>query len=663
MSLPMIPRVPVLLLAAFQVFAAPLCLEAGEGGERCDRAPFRWLRAQGFAAAAPRPMVRVDMQRRPLAGGAPSEYGRMFGYLLSESAEEIVLQGIFPEPVRVPRVRVRPHDALHATVVTLDLESEARRCLANLAGEVRSLGDEGPPYAGWEHHEFILLAAYCEAHGMLDHAAELCRRTAIRKLRYGRGDPPGDLVIAMEEGLSRRMLEHAGGLLSSAASREDMLRAYERVLESFPGTPAAEVARPYRERLLRMVAEERARSVRPPRDPDSLSLSERVEEWVFRLKDQVGGLFLVPGPVHLEEECDGEATPSARLVSLGAEAIPHLIPALADDRFSRVVEHRGIGLPSPEEVWPVGRCVESILAEVAGYGSFAVVRVLAETRLGRPPVDAREAATVWWETCRKDGDLEMFVSALQSGEGPDERLARIFAARHPHEAQGVLADLLARAGSGWFRAGIVRALSMLTGREAEAALEREASDGPDATARVEAMLALSARRPEQEEIGLLRREWERHCATPSGIVDHRALPVISAMLSAGSPDLVRALADGLPRLSPHDRMVVIDEVDSKLRVHWASGAAEAGGDSPGRRLRSAGMDLLAALLDDSSPSPVTIGGLANPPVRDLAARALARALWLPEGFDLAAPAEQREAAIVRLKRIWRESRPGGERTR
>ena len=137
----------------------------------------------------------------------------------------------------------------------------------------------------------------------------------------------------------------------------------------YPGSEYAAKARRTADALRTMVAEDRAHAAVPP---DQLPIKERVDELIFRLRDQQGEQWSDPGsceifawPVVAAHKNSPDTSPAGQLSALGTAAVPQLIAALDDPHFARAVG-RWRSYTFSHYVLTVGDCAEQTLEHIAG---------------------------------------------------------------------------------------------------------------------------------------------------------------------------------------------------------------------------------------------------------------------------------------------------------
>lgn len=266
-----------------------------------------------------------------------------------------------------------------------------------------------PPY----RFKGFVLACACAQTGREDLALALWRRLAAE----APWPPKPTWTVLDDLKLAIGYVAHETLVLDlnlNEGSWADRLAAHRRWLERFPGHPDADEVRAEIAALEKNVRVEEARARRPAKAWDTLSPAERADELVDRLVDPFA--FLIERLDGDTLAGQGHAVPAAetwilpRLISLGADAVPRLIEALSDDRWTRSVSlANGVMHGGERERFYVERVADLALVALGAItgqdfseqhriGRRAFIRGAGDTFLAaRDPEAARERARAWWE--------------------------------------------------------------------------------------------------------------------------------------------------------------------------------------------------------------------------------------------------------------------------
>ena len=417
------------------------------------------------------------------------------------------------------------------------------------------------------------------------------------------------------------------------------------VLKALTANPSAAWSEDAVEILERMIAEDAAH--RPPVVPlAELPMDARVAELIFCLRDEIGcevgvngsppDLFQLPGA--------GEPTTSDRLAALGQAAVPRLVAALDDRRFTRCV-----GAPRGQ-------------VTVVRIGD-AAVRIL-EKIAGRPfgyDEAARDRARAWWAAVGEKGEFLAIADEMALGDSFGPFLAARLAALAARAAAPLVVRAARAEADLYRRKAYLDVVVDLEGPGVEPFLVAEMRKGPTILNRIAAAVALDAR-GHDDAVPAMVAEWKgltsfgstRRSGPEWWVIDGGLHQL--AIFLAGKGEIA-ALTDGLGERPGRGLGLVAQalgagNVEYNLtgelgRLTIESKPPEASRPAREKALRA----LLAdqAVVDTGYAPYVWVGDeLAPLRVADMAARSLAALDPERRSFDPTAPVEKRDEAIRRL---------------
>jgi hypothetical protein len=395
--------------------------------------------------------------------------------------------------------------------------------------------------------------------------------------------------------------------------------------------------------LRQMIAEDQEHDRRPPRPFDSLSREEQIEELVYQLRDQRAEQWSDPGSCCPFGDAREGGSPAHRLVKYGHDAVPRLIAALDDRRFTRCIGwHRSFYFS--HYLLRVGDCAEAVLAKIAGRIFWQSRSTSGAMVKDGEAEAARRKVVAWWESLRARGEVETLAEAVRAGDRDAIAAACTLAERHPEAALPALRAGAEKAGEEWVRAALVEQAGKVPGDEALAFLREHLRQGP-LQARVAAAQGLFGREPD-DAVAAMIEAW-RGIDDPDG-----GWKVLEFLIGCRRVEAVRAVAEALPRRAVSLRLAALDQ--------WHFGAQVRDSRPTSPETEDAFDDLLAALLDDREVvwgmSGTRLGkSIRNPRLCDLAADHLARRLG-SDLFDLEATRRDRDRQLVEVANLWRSRR-------
>ena len=641
------PRtLPLVLLV---LFLGGTARRAGAGGpstlNEVDRRALAWVEGLGRPSVAGRPYVRITSTSKPDALRPWSHV--VEGVLLAESEAGWI---VLTPTLRTERPR-RLDSAWDVRRETLDLETVAREERARLSSPARGL----------------VLAAFCAANGLEAAAGDLL--AAARRLPLPEGEAiERPLEERVADGLDVRVIwEITLDFDDLSVPRTRLLAQLEAFLASFPKSKHRPTAEEGGRILARMVAEDAAHPALTPEALAALPVDARIQELIFRLRDQHGAQFSQPGsPSIFRFDDEDAASPAQALQDLGMVAVPALIEALDDHRFTRTVGYWR-DFTYSHYVVRIGDAALELLGRSTGqsffHGTYTAASMIKDGE-GKA-VQARYRA--WW------AEVSGFAAPLQAlaaATDPVRRaeLARALPDRGPGAILGAPAD--ARWGTGMVQA----ACPGMSGAATCLWLRAVVAESPHP--RTKALAAWALRdKGDATAVPSVIALWRNLSA------EQRSDPVqggavASFLASCGDVDAVRALFEGLDSRPPAVReLVVLAFSRGGLGAVRGLAADGSGGGieerwKPSAEVSRAVEDGIAARLSDLEPDPLGVRRRQSPladldtqfdaggRTADLAIEVLA--LRWPDAYPLpfvpVRPADDWEALRTGFLVTWRTRR-------
>ncbi len=663
--------------------APPRTPAATAGLTDADRAFFAWWDARGFPDITKLPFVTLDEAERSLfrasAGGEPRF--PVGAFLLGDDGKQVTLFLTDLQTVRRPLKSAMPK-GVKDDASRWEPGVEYRK--ADLAAWVReglALATKEGPEVPWfrkadpfgahrwsipnQAFRIAVIARALAGRGEEELARRMCDRALHEATRpmmpeqYGDDDPtPRASYDAIEEEIRREasvVVEQGFG--DPRLSWEDLLATHEAWARGFPPEGRAEPDDTLA-LLRRAVAIAQARRNRPAvadRPP-----ATRVAMLIEDLQDVSTSYWGEFGHRGTDDDPDDAPRPAdVELLALGFEAVPALIDALDDGRFTRSLMY----YPSFKgqfrdsfRVLRVGELAWQILDELSNSA-------LRATGAGGPPTTGRpsrrRAAETWFANVRAQGEQAVLVDEVRKGASHSSAAATRLvaldaeAAVRPievgivvadeHSDRQSLVDVLAALPSAAAQAAMVRLLEPLGGSEpgitlAASLWSRGRREGLDAL-----IHWWRESPPTQEHVG----SW----IAPFG--DRPTGEILTALVGTGHPDAIRALAAGIAAQPPRERVEVVRALRPTGGPAWKKTYARPMAADAEPIIEA----LLAERLSDAERAyghTVKPDGVGDQPiVGEMAAWVLAQRYPSRWSFDAASSVEARDAARIELANRWR----------
>lgn len=582
-------------------------------------ATYEWYDGLGFPDVRELELIRVyPGYATEVAGGPPERYF-LHAFLLSSDESEFEVLHL--DLTRATYERSDPgassEDWIGFEAMLVEEHAEA---LLEAPEE-----HEGSLYVPLTRARVFLIARSCAARGR----GELAHRLCVKGHSFIGRAKSRSFRDALAAELSELWIWHTiVDFGDPEIGRPELLARLRRFVSQFPESRYLERAKKSVEILERMVEEDRLHAQEPTRELADLSVEERIEELIFRLRDQNGRQFGQPGACEIFSDPRGEKSPADRLVGMDLAAVPQLIEALDDDRFTRSVGFiRDFGFS--HIVLRVSDVALAVLERIAGRGFDPERTHYSSSIIGPHAEVVRDEALEWWNQMQTLGEERMLIAGVERADRSSLWQASRLVTRYPESAIGALErglnsipTDLQRGTRQSIRAGM---LELIGGLEAEGATEilrRElASDSPEARPLVAAKL-LFVRGEKDEAVDAVIERWRREDSTG---IEHWFL------VSCGRTRAITALTEIYPRRSIDTRVAIVRSFIWRgsfgFTVATGEGPPELRPETPEEGVAGAIEDLLHLALEDTdcrNGSYSTWGtvSLRNPRICDLAAFAL-----------------------------------------
>ena len=355
-----------------------------------------------------------------------------------------------------------------------------------------------------------------------------------------------------------------------------------------------------------------------------------------------------PGSPTIWADLLGAASPAALLVDLGHDAVPALIAALPDRRWTRTVGYWRRFMFS-HYVLTVGDAAREILERIAGRSFWKLTYTAASMAKDGQAAEVQHEVEAWWKEVVEKGEQGQLVDALVHGGGQASSALRSLLAKYPAVVPDAVVRAMPALTDAQERFYVIQELWDVEDPRVVDLLVQEVGDGPTLECRVRAAFTV-LRRGHPEVRDAMLREWATALRSPPA--SSFDLPMgfrllLGFLRGAAGAEGVRALAAALPGLAP-------DVAAQALAFH---------GD-PGKGLdpetRTALEDLYVASLDGSdatgSSTTGTDGASIHHRLCDVAAQGLATLLGRKDSFQPLAEEATRDAQIAALRASWRDAR-------
>jgi 3',5'-cyclic AMP phosphodiesterase CpdA len=625
-----------------------------------DRKAIAWFDTLDYPDLAKKPFVRVATGSCFQSGDDPPRNWYRLGFLLAERGEEFTI--FTPDRLVTQTYRRTPPGTPEHERVAYSVQN-----LKDFAAA--QLGQQRDVHLHCGPTEMFLLGRACAVNGLEPLAHDLIAE-ARKAQQFPSIEGPTDLVAKLSQEIAyNRMWDAVVAFEKPTITRKDLLERFRYIAKHFPTSEYAARAKETADLLEQMIKEDDRHSRQAVKPLNKLPTKERVAELIFQLRDQNGQQCSQPGACDIFDDPRGERSPTHQLVAMGFDAVPQLIDAVDDRRFTRSVGfHRDFCFS--HHVLRVGDCAKDIVQRIAGRSFSATL-----------PLDGHEAEVKkeirkWWEVAQTKGEKQILIDAVVRGTWEATQQAEQLVKKYPRDALNPLVAAAKISSEGCLRGQFVRIAGQIPGDASTRYLLGEMEESPAIESRVSAAWELLERgRP--EAVPAMIALWDSFTARfladeKTGHV-HRdqwgpdyagTLEVMWFLERCGSPAAIDTLRKHMNIHGIYRRIAIIEAFDrSKDSDLLASNAR--GGLRPGESAVSWKAEVEKAverLLISATSDTEQLEGmwhswddkwLQDPRVCDIAAYLLAQRLPKKYSFDLAASRPQQDRQRLTMINAWR----------
>lgn len=517
-----------------------------------------WFDGLGYPDLGKRPFIRRPGDPDPLPEHHEERGRWILGFLLEDGEKAFTYLGTDLRTV----TRKKPADPEACPYEVADLRKTVREGLDRIRdwGQRLSCSCGPDPFEiqQWtdpQRFRLFVIARACAARGHDDLAMELWTLAATMG-PWPPGHPPWSLLAGLEgEMADETWRVWMDGLTDPRRSFRDHVEAYRVWARRYASDPPPEVIAERLRVLEQMAAAEAEREARPVRPLEEMQVAERVAALVDRLPETrvwIGSEWIRGERSfrYLNEPPRQPPSPFARLVALGFDAVPRLIGALDDHRFTRTLHWHNSG----KGQWRGWRHPE----RVCDLAQAALERIALRQFPGRKgnlslavdegAEDVKAAVQAWWKEIQDVGEERTLIDGIRAGTGASVDQARRLVSKYPRAAEEALLQGIDASEDAYARRGLLDLLAHVKGERSQALLLQEGTQGKTLDLRLAAARALRAR-GHPAGLRAMLAEWSRLCAESRGrswLVGISARNgLLEFLATCEDPDVIGALERGL----------------------------------------------------------------------------------------------------------------------
>jgi len=381
-----------------------------------DAEIFAWYDALGFPDPKGKPFGRIASSWWKQEDKTQIIY--TYGFLVEDRLDCVRLISQWRE---VTVSKKGDEENRHPAFERVDLAASIRDLCADLNEEAVSRWEpfRGMHTTGSRRMELLMMARLARQLGLFRESRRLMALAAEATSNRGQAADGGAFVAGVKEDFAHAMTwEAVLACDQPEPTRESLLHRFQLILRNFPGSRHEAQVKEMAEQLKLMIKEDEAHAAKPPKEWDKMTKDERVEELIYRLRDQDGAQCCQPGECDIFQDWGGggnKDTPAHKLVVGGFDAVPALIKILDDRHLTRSVGyHRNFYFS--HYVLRYGDCAVRIIERIAGQ-SFYHGRTTSSYMTKDDAVDAtRKAIEAWWADVQRKGPEAVLAEAIRKAD-------------------------------------------------------------------------------------------------------------------------------------------------------------------------------------------------------------------------------------------------------
>lgn len=612
---------------------------------------FAWFEKLGFPDVKDCTYIRIATGQWKQYGNKPRQNTYLNAFLIDEKDNTFtaLTQDLFIRTFEKTEPNIPNYEQV--AYQEMDLEKEVKAYLNLLQNPPE---DDNRRRFGErlnERAEVFVLAWACSRKGLESLSQQLCNQVFSMK----EFDEKGSLIDLLQKDLGHAMMWRTVLLFRDpSTSRKELLSKFEDIVKKYPKSEQKTRAAKAVKILRKMVKEDRARRNLKPYD--EMSTEQQIADLIYQLREQNGLQFSQPGRCDIFLDPRGEKSPAHRLVKFGYDAVPQLIKALEDRRFTWSVGYARDFFFS-HYVLRVGDCALEILEVIAARQFYDHCGYNYMTSDDKDIRSTQKKVKAWWKELQKKGEKQLLIDATEKGDEASPWQAKRLIERYPDVALEAVIKGAVRAKEHWPRVEMVEIAAQIKGDEPIAFLTEEMNNGPFPGSRVAAAWGLH-RKGRPEAVAAMIREWERM----DGDGDTK---VIEFLIGCESLEAIRTIQKDLPEQNTGLRIDIIHIVDDEIR-RIKQAMEENHKTTQNEKLNINGPALLQALenllvscLTDTEEHEGSTGTwhgkhFCDPRVCDMAGHVL----WLrwkdKYAFDLNSTLKERDLQRIECINLWRK---------
>ena len=450
---------------------------------------------------------------------------------------------------------------------------------------------------------------------------------------------------------------------------DEVEQDFKWIHSSFPDTRYAKRCKESAQILADMIAENAKHQT--PKDFEKLPVKQQVAELIFQLQYQDGQQQSQPGSCNIfchdiaqaqnakqgnDDPDSNLKSPAARLVGLGHAAVPQLIDALKDQRFTHSVEfHRDFRFS--HHALRVSDCCRIILQRIANRGFSR----------HDPEKTVAEQVSAWWSAIESKGEKAVLVEAVEAGDQNSIYQAALLVKRYPDVALPAIIKCAKNTDSQYVRMEMVTLASQFNEEARDFILTQLESDEIFVKfAAGEAILKTDQRQLAVDYFvknwqELLKKNWIE--PEPTGVMCMSPERMIEFVAGLNDPEAIKSFRESFDQMKVRVRMgiVTVFYPERQGGVYMGGGIASPPSSKFSAESETEIRALLIHAMQDTRQNFGASGtwgstNYASPRICDLAGHVIASRYPDKYKYDPKAPRLERDRQRISIINQWRSEK-------
>lgn len=363
-----------------------------------EKNDFVWFDSLGFPDITKYPLVDVISDNCISVDNGKPQPTTITGFLITEDSKSFTFFSYELQNEIV--IKTPAKESCHQHYRVLDLKATSEQFLRSVR-DIKSNDDFFSqsfffsPRRINKQMEAFLLARLCFDKGNIKLTEELFKESKKLSVLENREDKPKSYEQSLSDELALLTIwKNTLDFGDVEISRDELLKEFLAFIKHFPNSEFQQDALEKIRLLKQMIDEDQHHGVRIL---SQMNKRKKISELIFLLRDQNGEQLSQPGSCDVFMDPRGKDSPASQLVKIGFPAVPQLINALDDVRFTRSVGFWR-NFTYSHHVLRIGDAAEQILSEITKKHFYEKTYTNAQMIKDGKEETVKQQYQEWWKS-------------------------------------------------------------------------------------------------------------------------------------------------------------------------------------------------------------------------------------------------------------------------